>query len=440
MRNSQTLFFRNASQLLTLAGGPAPRRGRALAELGIVRDGGVLVADGMIVKAGRTRDLAREAKRLKALEIDCRSRVVMPGLVDSHTHLVFAGSRLGDFEQRIRGKTGREIARAGGGILFSARQLAQASQRDLLTRASRFLEQAALFGTTTIEIKSGYGLDVPDELKTLRVIRQLMKASSIEIVPTLLVAHALPRRFRGRKGDYVRFIIQNLIPEAGRRRLAECIDCFCDPTAFDHRQCRRILEAGAAFGMTPRVHADQTGRSGGTQLAVSVAAASADHLDHASPGDIEALARSNVVATLLPGANFFFDSRTYPPARALIEAGAAVALATDFNPGTCPTLNLQFIMSLSCTAMKMTPAEAIAASTINAAYSLRRADRLGSIEAGKQADLIVMGVDDYRKIPYFFAANHCVLTVRQGQVIASRLKQGSRGTRRSRSHALPAIS
>ena len=412
-----SLFFRNAAQLLTLSGRPVPRRGPDLGELGVIPDGAVLTRGAIIVGVGRARDLAAEARRLRARAIDCRGRVVMPGFVDSHTHLVFAGSRVDDFEERLRGRTYEEIAASGGGITLSARLLGEASTRQLCARACHFLDQLAAHGTTTVEVKTGYGLTVANEMKTLRAIQRLRKQSPLEIVPTLLAAHAVPAEYKKRPGSYVDLLARRLLPAVAKNRLAEFIDCFCERVAFSVADCRRALEAGLRHGLIPRLHAEQLSRTGGARLAIELDAASADHLDHVNRSDIGALARSGVVATLVPGANFHLGLRTYPPARRLIEAGAAVALATDFNPGTSPTLNMQFILSLACSALRMTPAEAIAAATINAAYSLRRAGRLGSLEPGKQTDLAVMDVDDYRKIPYYFAWNHCVMTVKRGRII-----------------------
>ena len=424
LRATRPLFFCHAEQLLTLAGPPVPRRGRDLGELGICRDGAVLTRGDKIASVGRTRDLESEARRLKARPIDCRGRVVMPGFVDSHTHLVFAGTRVDDYEQRLAGRGYEEIARSGGAIALSARLLRAAGPRELVAQASRFLERFTEHGTTTVEVKTGYGLEMAGEMKSLEVIDQLRRsAPPLEIVPTLLAAHALPRRYRGRRRDYIYLITTRLIPWAAKRKLAEYVDCFCDRAAFGLADCRRVLAAGAACGLTPRLHAEQMSRLGSVRMAIELGAASADHLDHVNTADIRALARSNVVATLVPGANFHLGRLgrgAYPPARKLIDAGAAVALATDFNPGTSPSFNMQFVLSLACSAMCMTPAEAIAAATLNAAYSLGRADRVGSLEPGKQADVVVMNVDDYRKIPYFFAVNHCVMTVRRGSVVYPR--------------------
>jgi imidazolonepropionase len=425
---SPALFLHSAEQLLTLARGPVPRRGRNLEELGIILDGALLAKGGRIVAVGRTRDLQADARSLKAQAIDCRGKLVMPGFVDSHTHLVFAGNRVGDFEQRLRGRSYEEIAAAGGGIRSSAQRLREASVRALVAQASGFLKQFAAHGTTTVEVKTGYGLDLEMEIKTLEVIRRLRRISPLDLVPTLLSAHALPPEFEKNRQAYIRLIKQKLLPRVGREKLAEFVDCFCDRGAFTVRECREVLEAGARHGLVPRLHADQLHRTGATRLAVELRAASADHLDHLNEKDIRLLAGSNTAATLVPGANFHLGLGHYPPARRLIEAGAAVALATDFNPGTSPTLNMQMILALACSAMRMTPAEAISASTINAAYALRRADRCGSLEPGKQADLTVMDVDDYRLIPYYFAWNHCVMTVKKGRVAFNR--EGVNGAQR----------
>jgi imidazolonepropionase len=421
--NPAALFFRDAEQLLTLAGRPVPRRGGDLRELGIVRGGALLAVEGNIAAVGRTGELESAARRLKARSVDCRGRVVMPGFVDSHTHLVFAGSRVEDYVRRLEGATYEEIAAAGGGIRLTARLVAEASTRALVQQALRFLDEFAACGTTTAEVKTGYGLEVETEIKMLSVIRQLAANpnAKVELVPTLLAAHALPEAFEGRRREYLNAVTKKLIPFAAARKLARFIDCFCDRGAFSVAECRRVLSAGVALGLAPRLHAEQLARTGGTRLALQLSAASADHLDHLTAADIRALARSRTVATLLPGSNFHLGIRRYAPARRLIDAGAAVALATDFNPGTSPTLNMQFILSLACDAMHLTPAEAICAATLNAAHSLGLSGRIGSLEPGKRADVIVMDVDDYRKIPYYFAWGHCVMTVKNGRLVHSRI-------------------
>jgi len=415
-----SLFFRHARQLLTLVGPSGPRRGPLLSKLGIVTDGAVLTQGAGIFQVGKTHALEAQARRLKAEAIDCSGSVVMPGFVDSHTHLVFAGSRVDDYEARLRGKTYEEIARAGGGIRWSAEKVRRASIISLVQQAQGFLKEFAAYGTTTLEVKTGYGLEVAQELKILEAIGRLRASSQLEIVPTLLAAHALPAEYDGRPAAYLETVVQKLIPAAAGGRLAEFIDCFCDRGAFTLADCRQVLEAGMQHGLVPRLHAEQLAHTGASRLAVEVDAASADHLDQLTPDDTAFFARSDVVATLLPGANFHLGLKDYPPARPLIEAGAIVALATDFNPGTSPTLNMQFILSLACSALRMTPAEAITAATVNAAWALRRGDRLGSLEPLKQADLVVMDVSDYREIPYYFAMNHCRMTVKAGKIIWKR--------------------
>ncbi len=343
----------------------------------------------------------------------------MPGFVDSHTHLVFSGDRVDDFEQRLRGRTYEEIASSGGGIRRTARLVREASEADLERQAACALGRFATHGTTTIEAKTGYGLDPAGELKLLKVMRRLSRpgSSPVEIVPTLLAAHALPPEYHGRSSEYIDLMAKELVPAAASDGLAEFIDCFCDRGALGVDDCRRLLEAGRRHGLIPRVHAEQFAHSGATTMAVEVGAASADHLDHVTDAGIETLAASETLAVLLPGVNFFLGIKHYPPARRLIECGAAVALATDFNPGSCPTPNMQLVLSMACTAMGFTPAEAIAAATINGAAAIRRADRMGSLEPGKQADLVVMDVDDYRKIPYYFGVNHCLATVKGAQIV-----------------------
>lgn len=389
----------------------------------MIPNGAVITQEEKVLAVGPTRSLERDARQFKARPIDCRGSVIMPGFIDSHTHLIFAGSRVDDYERRLRGMTYEQVARAGGGIRLSSRKIREASVNDLVSQATGFLWDFVACGTTTVEVKSGYGLDVAQELKILQALRRLRRNSPIELVPTLLAAHALPARYAGRRREYLNRIAKQLVPVVARGRLAEFIDCFCDRGAFSVEECRRILTLGSRLGLVPRIHAEQLARSGATRLAVEISAASADHLDQLSASHIRALAGSGTVATLLPGSNFHLGLKAYPPARKLIDAGAVVALATDFNPGTSPTSNMQFILSVACSAMCMTPAEAVSAATINAAYSLRRASRLGSLEPGKQADLVVMNVSDYREIPYFFAVNHCAMTVKRGRIIYERQQQ-----------------
>jgi imidazolonepropionase len=415
---ADALLISNASQVVTLAG-RIPRRGAALGELEIIPKGGVLVRNGRIAAVGPARRIERMKEARGAEKLDARGMVVLPGFVDSHTHLVFAGDRADEYERRIAGANYEEIAKSGGGILSTVRKTRAASEQSLFTHAQARLKQFAAHGTTTVEAKSGYGLDAASELRILRVLKRLRSASACAIVPTFMGAHVVPTEFRHKPDAYVELLCTKLIPHVAREGLAEFCDVFCDRGAFSVAQARRILTAARACGLAPRIHANQLANIGAAELAIGVHAASADHLDKLTDAQIRALAKSDVCCTVLPGCCFHLGLREYAPGRKLIDAGAIVALATDFNPGTSPTLNMQMVISLACTQMRMTPAEAIAAATINAAYSLRRADRIGSIEVGKYADLAVFAVEDYREIPYYFGVNHCRLTLCEGKDLRS---------------------
>jgi imidazolonepropionase len=419
---SKPLLITGCAELLTLRG-PAPRRGRALSDPGVIGDAALLVSEGRIASVGRRRDIERHPLARKAGKLDLGGSVVLPGFVDSHTHLVFAATRADEHEHRISGATYEEIAHAGGGILSSVRALRRASFEALEARALIALRRFAEHGTTTIEAKSGYGLDAASELKTLRLHRTLAAEQPINIVSTFLGAHVVPPEYRKRRNGadaYIDFLSRKLLPRVVKEGLAEFCDVFCDRGAFTVPQTRKLLTAARACGLGLRMHAEQLARTGAAQLAVELHAASADHLEQINAADIRAIAKSDTVATLLPGCGMHLGAHHPAPARRLIEAGAIVALATDYNPGTCPTLSMPMILSLACAQLRMTPAEAIAAATINAAYSLRRHDRIGSLEVGKYADLAAFNVADYREIPYYFGVNLCVLTMKRGRVIYSR--------------------
>jgi len=416
---SDSLLITGGSQFLTLRGG-GPRRGTALSKLGIIEDGAVLLRDGLIIAADTRARIESRKDARQAEKIDVGGRVILPGFVDSHTHLVHATSRAAEYELKIQGVSYEEIARKGGGILNSVKQLRAATSDALKRRALGALQEFASFGTTTVEAKSGYGLDVASELKILQLHRKLNQAQPLEIVSTFLGAHVVPGEYRGRPDGaerYVALLTDQLLPEVVNEGLAEFCDAFCDRGAFTRSQSKRILSAGKQRGLVPRLHAEQLSRTGAAQLAVELEAASCDHLEHINSADIRRLAESRTVATLLPGCDFHLGWKEYAPARQLIEAGAIVALATDYNPGTCPTVSMPTILSLACTQLRMTPAEAIAAATINAAFALRRDARIGSLEVGKQADLAVFAVEDYREIPYYFGMNRCWMTMKRGEII-----------------------
>ncbi len=416
---SEALLITGATQLLTLRG-RGPRRGKSLSQLGIIPDGALLIREGRIFAVGPTAKVEKLAAARKAEKIDVGGRVVLPGFVDSHTHLIHAASRAEEYELKIQGASYEEIARKGGGILNSVQKLRAATSQQLKRRARAALEVFAAHGTTTIEAKSGYGLDVASELKILSLHKELSAAQPIEIVSTFLGAHVVPIEFRGKASgpdEYVRLLTDWLIPEVGANGLADYCDVFCDRGAFSRAQSKQVLAAGIENKLIPRLHAEQLTRTGAAQLAVELGAASCDHLEQINAADIRALAKSNTVASLLPGCDFHLGLKQYAPARKLIEGGAIVALATDYNPGTSPTMSMPMVLSLACTQLRMTPAEAIVAATYNAAYSLGRHKRIGSLEVGKQADLAVFEVEDYREIPYYFGVNTCWLTLKSGNVI-----------------------
>jgi imidazolonepropionase len=407
------------SQLLTLRGA-VPRRGKALGELGIIRDGAILTQGDRIAAIGPRRRLERLRAARRAHKINLGGRVVLPGFVDSHTHLVFPECRSAEFEQRISGATYEEIARAGGGIRSSVDKLRRAPAKQLKARALANLQEFAAHGTTTAEAKSGYGLDWKSELKILGVLHEIHQEQPIDIHSTFMAAHVVPPEFRGRADAYVDLIAHRWIPAVATAGLAEFCDVFCDRGAFTVAQSRAVLSAGRACGLVPRIHAEQLEHTGAARLAIELQAASADHLEKLTKNDIRALGLSNVVCTMLPGCCFHLGLQHYAPARALIHAGAILGLATDYNPGTSPTLSMSMILSLACTQMRMTPAEAISAATINPAYSLRQHDRVGSLEVGKYADLAAFDVADYREIPYYFGVNLCSMTMKRGAIIYSK--------------------
>jgi len=419
---STSLLIRGAAQVVTAAG-RSPRRGGALADLSVLHQGAILLRDGVIAAVGPPGKVERlkEARSAELLDLD--GRVVLPGFVDSHTHLIHAASRAEEYELKIQGVGYEEIAQKGGGILNSVSKLRATTSEELKARARLFLERFAEHGTTTIEAKSGYGLDLTSELRILSLHKELDAEQPLEIVSTFLGAHVVPAEFRNKphgSRDYRSLLEQELIPEVAENGLAEYCDVFCERSAFSLADSRQILAAGKKHGLRPRIHAEQLSNTGATRLGVELGASSCDHLEYLKPADIRALVKSNTVATLLPGCDFHLGLKRYAPARQLIDSGAVVSLATDFNPGTSPTLSMPMVLSLACNQLRMTPAEAVAAATINAAYSLGRHRTIGSLEAGKQADLAVFEVADYREIPYYFGVNTCWLTMKRGEVIHMR--------------------
>ncbi len=431
----------HASQLLTMRGDNTPRRGAELRELGIVEDGGLLIADGKIVAVGKADEVAKHELARNADEIDCSGKVVLPGFVDSHTHPVFVTPRLIDFEKRIAGASYEEIAAAGGGVRASIRGVREASAQQLANHVLMALNEMSAHGTTTVEAKSGYGLDLDSELKSLEAIKKAARKWPGTVVPTLLGAHVLPPEYRNDPDEYVRIVCEEMIPAVAGRALkpapkerggnpygtpkggplqprplsdgdessaglAEYVDVFCERGAFTAAQSIRILKAAVANGLKTRVHVNQL-----TETSLDAFAefqpASFDHMDCVSDTDIAALSKLDTVATLLPAANYFLGLGTFPPARKLIDSGVALALATDYNPGTSPTTSMPFVLSVACTHLKMSPAEAITAATINGACALGLQDKKGSLAPGKDADVAIFDAADYRELPYWFGVNRC---------------------------------
>jgi imidazolonepropionase len=426
-QNSRPLLLTNIGQLLTLRSNePGPRRGSALSDLGILEDAAVLCLGGKIVSVGKTKDALRDPwltkNRKKVIEIDCAGHVVLPGFVDSHTHPAFMNPRLVDFEKRISGATYEEIAAAGGGIRSSVDAVRKAGKGVLAEKVLQALHEMAEQGTTTVEAKSGYGLSVESEIKSLEAIKQAAARWPGTVISTLLGAHVVPREFQGRAAEYVNDVCDKMIPAAAKRKLAQFVDVFTDHSAFTSADAEKIFHAAAQHGLGVRAHVCQLSETP-LEPMLRFDPASLDHMDHVNDRDLPRLAQGNTVATLVPGANYFLGLDRFPPARKLIDAGVAVALATDYNPGSSPTPSMPFVLSLACTHMKMTPAEAISAATINGAWALRLQDRKGSIEPGKDADVAVFDAKDYREIAYYFAINRCAFAVLNGTILLSHRNQ-----------------
>jgi len=431
----KSLAVLHASQLITLTGPGRPRLGPEMSKLGIIRDAGMLIREGKIELVGPSDEIEGQmtalssqvsAGRYASEIVDAGGRVVMPGFVDAHTHLIFAGNRLDDFERRARGESYEQIAKAGGGIWSTVEKTRGASEVDLLAQAKKHANWCLRCGTTTAEAKSGYGLTLESELKLLRVLRQINvpprtgdairdsrtarspavegggagSETPLQIVPTFLGAHAVPPEFS--PDEYVDVVINEMLPRVASQRLAEFCDVFCERGYFDVDQSRKIFCAAKRLGLNLRGHVDQLTNSGGARLMAELGATTADHLEQTDQPGIAALKKANVQPVLLPGSVYALGARRYPAAREMIDAGLAVVIATDFNPGSSPTPSMPMILSLACTQMKMSPAEAITASTINAAYSLNRGDRIGSLEPGKLANFAIFDCEDYRELAYWF--------------------------------------
>lgn len=410
------ILFTNIKQLLTFSGEAGPRAGAAMRETGLVRNAAVLVNDGIIEAAGPRAAVSRHrlAKKARTVEVN---GICLPGFVDSHTHAVFAEPRLQDFSMRTAGASYQEIKAAGGGILSSIgavrAQGRKAMAAQLAARAVRFLE----CGTTTAEVKSGYGLSLDSELKMLRAVRDAQEFTPLEMLPTLLAAHSVPPEFKGDAQAYLDHVTSVILPKVVAEKLAVFADIFCEKGYFTPEQTTAYLKEAARLGLKPKVHSEQLSNYGGTRAGAAAGAVSADHADHVYAEDIAALRDAGTIATLLPASNYYLGLTKYPPARELIAEGVTVALATDFNPGTCPCWNMQFVLSVACTHCGMTPEEAICAATVNGACALGIGDRVGRVVPGMQADLAFFAADDYRELAYYFGGNQNLLTVKKGHVV-----------------------
>lgn len=415
------LLIYGAAQVLTLASPHGPKRGPAMRDLGAIPGGAVAVHDGRVLDVGPSDRLCHQWEAART--IDAQEGLILPGFVDPHTHLVWAGDRADEFEMRIAGASYQEIMAAGGGIMRTVRQTRAASLDELVFQTRSRLDRMLAHGTTTVEIKTGYGLNTQEELKLLEVIRRLQAESPLTLVPTFLGAHAVPAEYHGRADEYVDLVVEEMLPAVVRDCQAQnregslpFCDVFCEDGAFSVEQSRRILQAAQALGFRLKIHADEFKPLGGTRLAVELGATSADHLVHTPPDEIEQLARSETIAVALPGTPFGLGHRAYTPARAIIDAGGSLALATDCNPGTCWCETMQLMIALACRYMRMTPAEAISAATINAAYAVGLGHQVGSLEPGKRADLILLDVPSPAHLAYRFGTNLVRMVVVGGRV------------------------
>jgi imidazolonepropionase len=416
---SEAVFIRNAAQLVTIKGSStAPLVKNAMSELGIIENGSVWMEEGVIKAVGTDAELAGlYQERLGEAEIiDATGKLVTPGLVDPHTHLVFAGSRENEFNMRLQGATYMEIMNAGGGIHATTRATKAASREELFAQSYERLNQFLLHGVTTVEAKSGYGMEWETELKQLEVARELDEKHPIDVVRTFMGAHAVPKEYKDIPDGFVRVLVEEMIPKVAELGLAEFNDVFCEKGVFTPEQSRVILAAGKRYGLMPKIHADEIEPYEGAELAAEVGAVSADHLLRASEPGMKAMAEKGVVGVLLPGTAYFLMAES-ANARKMIDLGVAVALSTDCNPGSSPTVSLPFIMNLGCLKMGMKPAEVITAATINAAHAINRGNEIGSLEVGKKGDVTIFNVGNYMKLQYTYGVNHTDTVVKKGVVV-----------------------
>ncbi|MDW0118761.1 imidazolonepropionase [Sporosarcina thermotolerans] len=412
------LWIKHAAQLATIAGKNAPRKRKEMSELGIIEDGSIWIEDGVIKKIGTTEELEQRYgdRAAEAEIIDATGRLVTPGLVDPHTHVAYGGSREREFEMRLEGATYMEIMNAGGGIHATTRMTRESTEDVLVEQTTRRLDSFLKHGVTTVEGKSGYGLDLETELKQLRVMKRLNESHPIDLVPTFMAAHAVPQEYKGNEDEYIDSIINDMLPVVAKEGLAVFNDVFCEVGVFTPEQSERILEAGKKHGLIPKIHADEIESYGGAELAAKVGAISAEHLLKASDVGIKQMAEAGVIACLLPATALFLREEA-AKGRQMVDEGVAVAISTDCNPGSSPTTSMPLVMNLACISMRLTPAEALVAATMNAACAIKMEEKVGSLEVGKQGDVVMWNIGNYQELQYLFGVNHVDKVWKKGQQV-----------------------
>lgn len=412
-------FIKHISQLVTLSeGGNTARKKENMSKLGIIEDGAILFHNGIIEAIGTTKNLTEQyaTELQEAIIFNGTGKLITPGLVDPHTHIAYGGSREQEFEMRLQGKSYMEIMNAGGGIHATMRMTREATDQQLIEQTTKRLDAFLKHGVTTVESKSGYGMELETELKQLRVMQKIQQSHAIDLVPTFMGAHAIPAEYKGREDEFVDYIIEEMLPVVADEKLAEFNDVFCEKNVYTPEQSERILEAGKKLGLIPKIHADEIVSYGGAELAAKVGAISAEHLLKASDEGIRAMAKANVIACLLPATALYLREEA-ANGRKMIDEGVAVAISTDCNPGSSPTVSMPLVMNLACISMRLTPAEALTAATINAACAINRQQTIGSLEVGKQADIVMWNVKSYQELQYLFGVNHVQAVWKNGKKV-----------------------
>ncbi|MCM3165873.1 MULTISPECIES: imidazolonepropionase [Peribacillus] len=426
---TKPIWIKHATQLATLTSErKGPRSKEGMSELGLIEDGSIWMESGLIQAVGTTKELEKlYADRMHEAEVfDATGHLVTPGLVDPHTHVVYGGSREREFEMRLEGATYMDIMNGGGGIHATTRMTREASEEELMEQTIRRLDSFLAHGVTTVEGKSGYGMNLETELKQLRVMKKLQEEHPIDLVPTFMGAHAVPKDYKGREDEFVDHLINDMLPIVAEEKLAEFNDVFCEKGVFTPEQSERILKAGKKYGLIPKIHADEIEPYGGAELAAKIGAISAEHLLKASEEGIQSMAKSGTIACLLPATALYLREDA-APGRRMVDEGVAVAISTDCNPGSSPTTSMPLVMNLACISMRLTPAEALTAATYNAACAINRQEKIGSLEVGKQADVVLWNVENYQELQYLFGVNHVKTVWKNGvQVVNDKVKSDSK--------------